>query len=86
MKGTEDIASKQIMCQYSYLYQIDELKNNIIEGARDNLVSQLIVMDELAILNWYTVTSLPQILHQNIFQMAQSFFFCLFVFKDEVKQ
>ena len=80
MKGTEDIASKQIMCQYSYLYQIDELKNNIIEGARDNLVSQLIVMDELAILNWYTVTSLPQILHQNIFQMAQSFFvFCFFL-------
>ena len=79
MKGTEDIASKQIKCQYSDLYQSDELKNNIIVGARDYLVSQLIVMDELAILNWYTVTSLPQILHQNIFQMAQSCFF-LFVF------
>ena len=38
-------------------------------------MSQLIVMDELATLNWYTVTSLPQILHQNIFQMAQRFFF-----------
>ena len=44
-------------------------------------MSQLIVMDELATLNWYTVTSLPQILHQNIFQMAQRFFF----FRDEVK-
>ena len=75
MKGTEDIASKQIMCQYSYLYHIDALKNNIIEGASDDLVSQLIVMDELALLNWYTVTSLPQILQQNIFQMAQSWFF-----------